>query len=456
MRYIISTVMLLMFFGCSSGRKMSYVDLMKDAPEWAKRTPNTSGYYHGVGMATKGASQDFRERARQNALAEISGSISVTISSSSVLNQFEFDNTYSEYFRDNIRMSTQQQLEGFELVDNWENDQQYWVYYRLSKPKWTQVKQARIDKALATSISKYDQARLFGSEGKHADALRFYIRSVEDIRDFLGEDIQTEIDGIQRSYATSLMADLIAHVQQMKIMFPLDKLTLEPGATAGTVAIDATVVDRQNQPVSGVPVITRYSWLPGSITEKVTDAGGQFRISPQKIIARNKNEQIICALNLDRMVRDNTTDMMVQKLFDGVKVNTFVLPVELIKPVFYISVNAKNLREPYTGNNIEEELTRLLRQDGYQLTDIAASANYTIIVDAGTIEGNERNNRFSALLSANYLVKDDQGKTVFYKKEEGISGLGGSFFQAGEDAYRSLTGKIRITVFPEIVHQLFH
>lgn len=73
----------------------------------------------------------------------------------------------------------------------------------------------------------------------------------------------------------------------------------------------------------------------------MTDAGGQFRISPQRITAQNKNEQIICALNLDRLVRDNTTDMMVQKLFDDVKVTTFVLPVELIKPVFYISVNAK-------------------------------------------------------------------------------------------------------------------
>jgi hypothetical protein len=456
MRYIISTVMLLMFFGCSSGRKMSYADLMKDAPEWAKRTPNTSGYYHGVGMATKGASQDFRERARQNALAEISGSISVTISSSSVLNQFEFDNTYSEYFRDNIRMSTQQQLEGFELVDNWENDQQYWVYYRLSKPKWTQVKQARIDKAVATSRSKYDQAKLFGSEGKHADALRFYIRSVEDIRDFLGEDIQTEIDGRQRSYATSLMADLIAHVQQMKIMFPLDKLTLEPGTSAGTVAIDATVVDRQNQPVSGVPVTTRFSWLPGSRTEKVTDVRGQFRISPQKISARNNNEQIICALNLDRLVRDNTTDMVVQKLFDGVKVNTFKLPVELIKPVFFISVNAENLREQYTRNNIEEEITRLLRQDGYQITDNAAKTDYQLIVDAYTTEGNERNNRFSVLLSTQFLVKDGKGRTIYSSRDEGISGLGGSYFKAGEDAYNSLTGKIRITVYPEIMRQLFN
>lgn len=456
MRYFISILILLMFFSCSSGRKMSYADLMKDAPEWAKRTPNTPGYYHGVGMAMKGTNQDFRERARQNALAELSGSISVTISSSSVLNQFEFDNTYSEYFRDNIRMSTQQQLEGFELVENWENDQQYWVYYRLSKTKWNQVKQERIDKAVATSRSKFDQAKLFSNEGKHADALRFYIRSVEDIRDFLGEDIQTEIDGKQLDFATLLMADLIAHVQQMQIVFPLDKLTLEPGITPGSVAVDATVVDGQRQPVSGVPVTTRYSWLPGSITEKVTDARGQFRISPQKISARNNNEQIICALNLDRLVRDNTTDMVVQKLFDGVKVNTFKLPVELIKPVFFISVNAENLREQYTRNSIEEEITRLLRQDGYQITDNAAKTDYQLIVDAYTTEGNERNNRFSVLLSAQFLVKDGKGRTIYSNRDEGISGLGGSYFQAGEDAYNSLTGKIRITVYPEIMRQLFN
>ncbi len=448
-------LLILIISGCSSGNKTGSADQLKNAPAWVKQTPNNPGYYHGVGMASKQGQQDFRERARQSALSEMSGSISVNISSSSVLNQFEFDRNYSEYFRDNIRMTTQQQLEGFELVENWENDQQYWVYYRLSRSKWEQVKQDRINRALGLSQSKFDQARSFGQEGKSSEALRFYIRSVEDIRDFLGEDLRTDIDGELRPYATALMAGLIGQVQNIRIVFEKEKISVKPGAAISNTTIEATALDEMNQPAAGLPVITRFSWLPGTNVESVTDARGKFAITFGKIESKKQLEQITAVLNLDRLVRDNTSDMMVRKLFDGVKVNAYVLPVELIPPVFFISIDQKNLNQPIANTGLEEEIIRLFRQDGFEITQNRSLADYQLIIDANTMEGSERNNRFSSSLRAGFLVKDKANKTLFNKTIGDVSGLGANYSGAGEDAYRSLLGKYRINIYPDIIQTLF-
>ncbi len=439
--------------GCASSRKMSHADLMKGAPEWVQRTPNHPAYYHGVGMASKTSRQDFRERARQNALTELSEGISVTIAASSVLSFFEFDNTYSEYFRENVRTTTQQQLEGYELVDNWENDQQYWVYYRLSRQRWEQVKQERIDRALNASLSKFEQARAFSGRGNAADALGWYIRSVEDIRDFLGEDLRTGIDGLERNYSTTLMAELISQVQRLRVEFPVDKLKIKPGAGRSGGAIDAQVLDGEN-PVAGIPVATRFSWRPGVSNDAVTDVRGQFRITPARMEAGAGSAQIICTVNLDKIVRDNISDMMVRKLFDGVKVNSFVLPVELIPPMIFLAVETKNHNQPISGAGVGEELARLLIADGFRVADEPRHADYMITVSANTTEGSFRNNRFAAQLTASFVVRDSAGRTLLNKTEDGISGLGGDFMSAGDDAYRSLIGKMRIGIFPEIKQAL--
>ncbi|MBE0638448.1 MAG: LPP20 family lipoprotein [Bacteroidales bacterium] len=455
MKTIVGIALLVLLLGCSSGKKSGSSDALKNAPAWAKQTPNDPFYYHGVGMASKTGQVDFRERARQSALSEMAGNISVNISSSSVLNQFEFDRTYSEYFRDNIKMTTQQQLEGFELVENWENDQQYWVYYRLSKARWEQIKQDRINKALGLSQSKFEQARTFGRQGNSADALRFYIRSVEDIRDFLGEDLKATIDNEEKPYATALMAGLIDQVQQLKVVFPHDKIVLKPGTSGANTQIEATLLDENQRTVAGIPIITKFSWLPGTQVESVTDARGNFSIISGKIDSRLKSEQITSCLNMDKLVRDNTSDMMVRKLFDGVKVNSFVLPVEIIPPVFFISINEKNLNNPIVNTGLEEEIIRLLKQDGYEIAMSSGGADYSIFVESNTTAGSERNNRFSSSLRATFLIKDQSGKTLFNKTIDDVSGLGSSYMTAGEDAYRSLLGKYRINFYPEIVKTLF-
>lgn len=445
-----------MLTGCFSGRKSGHERMMKGAPDWVLQTPNHPSYYHGVGMVTKNQQFDHRERARQAALNELAGSISVTVSSSSVLNYFEFDHLSSEFFRDNIRMSTQEYLEGYDLIGNWENDQQYWVYYRLSKARYQQIKQERISRALNLSQSKFDQARLFAGQGRMADALGFYVRAFEDIRDFIGEDLTTRIDGQEKPYATVLMSNLAEQMQQLSVVFPMEKAMIKPGSLLAPV--EPVVVNQNADPISGIPVITRLSWLPGRRSEAVTDAAGRFRVMPEGLKPGMQNQQLVSAIDMDRIVRQNSSDEVVQKFFEVVRLSAFTLPIEVVSPVFYIS--ASSAVTSATGSRpgdagFDAEIRRLLRQEGFFITNDQALADYSLVIQSNITAPVQHGSRFSSSVIASIDLLDSHGNSIRTMRVDDISGIGMGSAQAIEDAFNSLKSKFRITVYPELIKPLF-
>lgn len=456
MKFYTSVILFLsLIYSCSPGRKVHENNLISEVPSWVRQTPNTADSYHGVGMALKSNQQDYRERARQSALSELAASISVTISASSVLHQFEFDNNYSEFFRDQIKMSTRQQLEGFELVENWENEEQYWVYYRLSKIKWEQIRQERINRALTQSQAALEQARSFSEQGKKADAIRFYIQSVEAIRNFLGDELTIATETGNKSYAPALMADFINEIRDLKFVFPFETMRFKQGALQNTTTLDVKVTDRKGNPAAGIPVITKFSWMPASEQVSFTNANGVFSINIDKFKSGSSNGQISSAPDIKWLVENNSEDMLIHKLIDGIKVNTFILPVEFIPAVFHISLTEKNLGKAVSNTGLGDEIQKLFLQEGFKLTTAIDDADYLLEADIDTFTGNERNNRFSTNLKATFIIKNKHHTIVYSRSVENLPGLGDSYASAGLNAYRSLLSTYRITVYPDILRTLF-
>jgi hypothetical protein len=450
----VTILVVLLLFSCTSKKKISHAELMKDAPAWVLQTPNQPLYYHGVGMAVKTSHQDFRERARQNALSEMASHISVNIASSSVLSQFDTDRNYSEFYRDNIRMTTEKYLQGYEMVESWENSLQFWVYYRLSRSRYEQIKQERLATALNNSLSKYEQAQALARQGRVTDALGFYIKSVEDIRDFLGEELKAEVQGEQKPYTTHLIAGIADQLQSLNFIFQNDILRIKPGVSSVIPSLEIIVKDREGRPVSGVPVITRYSWLPGSFTEAVTDSRGIFRIYPQGLTPGRRSESIICAVDLKKFTSHTSRDVMIQRLFSSFAPGSFSLPVEIVAPLCFISVK-DNSSNQLNILSVREELAKLLVRDGIELSLNENDYDYFIDSEIQLLNQSHIGNRYTQNIKAHVVVKDKTGNIHYNGKIENITGLGQSPAEAWEDAIRSLTGNIRISLYPSLYNSTF-
>lgn len=450
--FVAVVAMLVINNGCSA-KRTAHEKMM--APDWVRSTPQNPFYYHGVAMAPKTPFGDFRERARQAALSELAASISVNISSNSMLNQFEFDNSFSEFFRDNITVTTQQYLEGAEVVGNWETPSEYWVYYRLSKSEYERVKQERIRRALELSVSRYEQAKQFAGQGRSIEALGFLVQAVEDISDFAGEDLMIERNGARTSYPTLLNATIVSQLDNLSIVFPASVIALKPGSSQALQPTQVIVRDDAGRVVSGVPVTYRISWIPGRTFHAITDVSGSFPISLQGLKPSHTNELFIAEINFPAIVSSNTRELTVRRLLNSYSSKRFSMTVEAIPPVFYLQVEMERSAPGQTSGMIHQELRKLVAQNGLELGVAATEADYLLNVSIETTSQNQQGNRFTASIRAHFQVTDNNGSILYNLRTDEITGVGNSAASAIESAHQSLINRISINFFPGIMNVLF-
>src|ERR1043165_33225 len=90
--------------------------------------------------------------AKKNALYDLASEIKVDISSNSVLYTVQNNNNFNENFNSLIKLSNSDNIEGYTLVDSYENEKQYWVYYQLDKQEYLDQK-ARKKQLVVTKAS---------------------------------------------------------------------------------------------------------------------------------------------------------------------------------------------------------------------------------------------------------------------------------------------------------------
>ena len=115
--------------GCAGGKSVA-----SSAPEWTFNSPVLPAHYVGIGSASKLIHPLNADAvAKQQALDNMSRDIRVQVQSSSTVSTLQINGWLSESFSAQSTSTTQEDLEGFELVDTYSTETEVLVYYRLSK-----------------------------------------------------------------------------------------------------------------------------------------------------------------------------------------------------------------------------------------------------------------------------------------------------------------------------------
>ena len=86
-------------------------------PAWLEQRPVTPFYYIGIGSAAKeGSEADYRQKAKDNALQDLSSEIQVNISSEFIHGLTEKSGIVEEDIKSQVRSSTKAFLEGYVYI----------------------------------------------------------------------------------------------------------------------------------------------------------------------------------------------------------------------------------------------------------------------------------------------------------------------------------------------------
>ncbi|MCU0419729.1 MAG: LPP20 family lipoprotein, partial [Cyclobacteriaceae bacterium] len=110
-------------------------------PAWLSAKPNQDVYYVGIGQAVKDGVSNHLQAAKKSALEDLVSEIKVNVASTSVLSTIDANKEFQEKYEQIIQTTVADEIQEFEQVDAWEDERSYWVYYRLSKARYREIKE---------------------------------------------------------------------------------------------------------------------------------------------------------------------------------------------------------------------------------------------------------------------------------------------------------------------------
>ena len=313
----------------TSGPSESSID--PNRPEWMDNYPVDDAYYIGIAGSHTGNEAEDRKVAEAGARSNVAASISVEIHNEIViLTKDDPEGNYSTSTVDEITAVVEQSLTGVETVDTYysPNDGS-WVYMRLSKAKWEQIKKEEMaalisrikefltpvlndfDRPLVTRIQELIKARNLIKESPYSGFLK---------TTFLGEagSLIDIIDNILKQ-----------HLDSIYLSIKPESIEVETGQSA---AFAISIVSNISSRIGNMP-FAFISENKGSIISSMTDQNGSFSSEIKSSELLMGQNHITFTIDRERIGFDDSLKAMIlpEKVII-IDVQTISIGLELVTP----------------------------------------------------------------------------------------------------------------------------
>lgn len=412
-------------------------------PVWISDRPVQNEYYIGIGAADKGEGNlDYRQIAKENALQDLSSEITVNISSQVVVSMMETSDAFEEELKSQIQSSTQANLEGYELVDNWEDENQYWVYYRLSKSLYSKNRKARIDKATSLGLNLFTKAKQKEKDKDPAAAIQLYVQAMQHIEEFISEPIKTEYAGS----TIYLQNELFNNLQSLLSNISLET---EEGQFAGTVGralknpLSVRAIDTKGIPIANLPLVVKFVKGNGDLIPEIrTDSNGMAN-SRITNIKSTLNLQII---NISVLIASEVTRNeypLIYRILNDMNVPSTRIIINVAGITCFMEASETVMGSNPEINYVEPKLKKVLTDKGFSFSESAASADILIKMEVVARKGAQVYNLYSSFADLSISVTNlGSGQEVYKNSFSGIKGIQLDYEKAGIEALKNAGKKI--------------
>lgn len=423
-------------------------------PDWVRARPVTGMYYVGIGQAPKNRA-DFMETAKRIALNDLASEISVVVEGNSLLHTLDQGRRFDESFSSTIRTTTNEQIEGFELVDSWENGTEYHVYYRLSKAEHARIKAERKRRAMEQALDLFTRSRTNLSNGDLRGAFDMDLRALLAIKEYWGEADMVELDGRQVPLANEIYSDLqrLASGTTLTILPERCRLTYADGFRREMLIKAAHANNGMVRDLPQLPLMVEYPGQGGRVTEnRNTNHEGHARTVVQRVRTDGKAMEMIVRLDMASLVSKEIDDRLVRALVANLTVPEKRVPIDLDMPRVFMRATETNLGVPVHDAGVALAIREELSRIGFRFVERESDADMLLDLQAATRQGGEASGFFTTFLDVSYSFRDRRSREVVFEGgRQGVKGVQLDFARAGIEAYKRAVQEIRQEVVPSML-----
>jgi hypothetical protein len=429
--FIISIIIIIIGYGVTRAQ-----------PRWVKKVPIDKNYYIGVGSAAKQTgSTSHIDQARDAALGQIAASIAVSIANETSQSLLEQAGVVNETFQSNIVSLAKADLEGYELLKKWESNQEYWVYFRLSKEEYRKTLNRKKQISASQAFDFFTQGERAFETGQLSLALNLYAQAAKAIGGFHGMGlvvpgsntesfVDVDVSVKLKSFLSSIQIQCSPNFIDAKLFESLEQ----------PIRISATFMDDKgfHKPLTNLPLAIEL--IQGSISHQqvqTTDDQGNTSLRVNKVQTTG-NIQVRVTPDLERLVGIDE-DVLSSHLFSTLSLPYKIISIKVLPVRAFIESDEKNLGNISQRSIVTGKVKQFLTTAGWEITKDKNQADFFVNISAATSQGIERQGVHTAFATGHIAILRCENNEEFLRRNiNKLNGGGLTFIAAGEQALEKL------------------
>lgn len=456
MKHLIPLVFLLI--ACSPAANTSLqTELQNSRPAWLSAKPSQNLYYIGIGRSVKDGTNNHIQAAKKSALEDLVSEIKVSVNSTSVLSQIDANKEFQERYEQIIQTSAADEIEEFEQVDTWEDDRTYWVYYRLSKQRYKEIKDQQKRDAVTLALDFFTKAKQSERGGDLVQALGFYFQGFHAIEKYLADPITVLFEEKEVLLTTEIYANIQQLLDKIQITASPSEITVNRrlAQSEQTFSVRANLKESNKKAVTGLPLRAAFEKGSGDVfPDYKTSADGSCKILISKIGARDLEQTVGVRVNLMAFAGGSPTDiysLVTQKLV--VPKTSFLLKVQ--RPLVFMSAAEKSLGTDKSNRQISNRVKSFLTNAGFEFVNDKSKAELLVEIDADSEKGAVSGSIYIAYATAVVKVMAAKDNTVIYATTlDRVKGYSLDYERSSQEAYNKALDQLEKERLPELLNAI--
>ncbi len=413
-------------------------------PDWVMQHPISSSHYIGIAVTNKKNNPiDYASVATKNALNNMASTVSVRITGQSFLNTMETNKVFSEDFSSSINTSTDIVFDDYETAGVYENENEYWVYVRISKISYQEQQARKKNEVLQAAYALYERSIEPKKRNQINTSIDLLLHALFTLKPYWNE---------QNNFTTPNGENLLLDQQ---IYADIQKVIQEIESTCDESAIMLTAQNHYHQtlplkvfasagnPAVGAPFTYHFPTDKYTRPKKViTNSQGIVMVDIINVPFDSQLPKLEFTFDTDALIPTDLDQKICKNLLKGAETNPLVIPIHIVKPTFFVESVEKNFGETTNQSILQSTVQGFLAQKGFAVTS-KNKADYWITLEADTKNGGLSSEFVSALLDLKLVLMDNQEQIVRYQNNTNtLKGVQLSLPAAGAEAYKK--GKLKL------------
>lgn len=442
-RYII--ILSLFIVSCTGSKKATEEDLR---PDWVKQKPIVTGYYVGIGRANKvGTTPEYNAKARENALTDMAGDISSAVSATSVLHKIEDKYGITESFSERIEINSEDYFAGFDPVDSYETEIYYWVYYRIKKSTYHEMKEKKKQSAISNGKSKYLSATEELQKGNAKEAIVFSLQGLQAIKEYLAEETTVHVKNKKTDLGNALYSFLSNTLKNLSIQSLQESVKVVRNENNSKHIYFKTLY--KSQPASAIPINFKYSGGFLKTDRISSDANGQAALELGIIRSKNNSENITASIDLKEIAFQSVDDLFIRGIINNFTPPKTIVDIKIEPPAIALSFNSSPCKTD-DCSRIASSFSKMAFQNGYKEEQ---HADYIVKLSYKYQQGESAGNLTSSIITGKISLTRN-GNLIWQKELSDIKGVAQSYQQAKREAFNELVNILNRRYFGQLFDAL--